>query len=246
VGTSYERFGLDQADELAEFLTGEDWRFHSGGPEEREAVLARVAAGFCDNETTQTYWVVVDGRTTSRCAVSCAAAATPRSPTTETPGQPPTAQSTTQSATPSSEKTGKPDQLQNPTGPTNPPLVKRISKPRSATRVSDPDRCHRAPPKTSEGGWRSAERAWVWSRRLQAPARAALRQPPKPERESDPLEKNSEPLSDTHAQRRQPAARVLALHATEQRHRHPGTGATERMAERDRAAVEVDLVHVES
>jgi RimJ/RimL family protein N-acetyltransferase len=61
VGTSYERFVSDEGGELAAFLCGEVWPFHSGGPEEREAVLARVAAGYYDDESTQTYWVVVDG-----------------------------------------------------------------------------------------------------------------------------------------------------------------------------------------
>ncbi len=54
-------FRRDEAGELAQLLSGEQWPFHSGPPTTPAAVLEQVAAGHYDGETTRTWWVVRDG-----------------------------------------------------------------------------------------------------------------------------------------------------------------------------------------
>ncbi|MGH3762861.1 GNAT family N-acetyltransferase [Actinophytocola sp.] len=50
------RFTPGEAAELAEFLTGEPWPFHSGTPDRAE-VLRQVAEGHWDGPSARTFWL---------------------------------------------------------------------------------------------------------------------------------------------------------------------------------------------
>src|SRR5437016_5397717 len=63
---------------------------------------------------------------------------------------------------------------------------------------------------------------------------------------SDPLNQHRETLPDPHAQRRETAVRVLALHPAEQRDGQPGAAAAERVAGSDCATVGVDPLDIEA
>ncbi|MFG1879272.1 GNAT family N-acetyltransferase [Sphaerisporangium sp. NPDC049003] len=60
IHTEFLRFSPDDATSLADFLTEEEWPYHSG-TQDREAVERRVAEGLYDNEETRTFWVLADG-----------------------------------------------------------------------------------------------------------------------------------------------------------------------------------------
>ncbi|MEV3939199.1 GNAT family protein [Glycomyces sp. NPDC049804] len=56
------RFSPDEADALADFLSGEVWPFHGSGRVERADVARRVAEGYYEDEETRTFWIVLDER----------------------------------------------------------------------------------------------------------------------------------------------------------------------------------------
>ncbi|WP_370944110.1 GNAT family N-acetyltransferase [Amycolatopsis sp. cg5] len=47
---------------LAEFLSGEDWPFHSTGSPCRELVRRHVAEGHYDSESVRTFWIMIEGK----------------------------------------------------------------------------------------------------------------------------------------------------------------------------------------
>jgi RimJ/RimL family protein N-acetyltransferase len=55
---SYRRFVPAEADMLADFLTSENWPFHSSGGQVAAQVRERAAAGGYDNHQTRTFWIV--------------------------------------------------------------------------------------------------------------------------------------------------------------------------------------------
>ncbi|MGW6441492.1 GNAT family N-acetyltransferase [Lentzea sp. NPDC055074] len=57
----FRRFTAAQTDDLADLLAGTAWPFHAGPRVDRADVVARVAAGYYDNETARTFCVVQDG-----------------------------------------------------------------------------------------------------------------------------------------------------------------------------------------
>lgn len=57
----FRRFTAAQADDLADLLAGTVWPFHAAPRVDRADVLARVAAGYYDNESARTFCVVHDG-----------------------------------------------------------------------------------------------------------------------------------------------------------------------------------------
>ncbi len=54
----YRRFVPAEADLLAEFLTAEDWPYHSAGPPGAAQIREDAAAGRYDNDQTRTFWIV--------------------------------------------------------------------------------------------------------------------------------------------------------------------------------------------
>ncbi|MFI6478954.1 GNAT family N-acetyltransferase [Nonomuraea sp. NPDC050663] len=54
------RFVPDDADDLVAFLTGEEWPFHTGVPQEA-AVRSRIVAGHYDDDDERTFWIVAGG-----------------------------------------------------------------------------------------------------------------------------------------------------------------------------------------
>ncbi len=54
----FRRFVLGEADTLAEFLTTEDWPYHSSDGPAAAQVLEQAAAGGYDNDRTRTFWIV--------------------------------------------------------------------------------------------------------------------------------------------------------------------------------------------
>jgi RimJ/RimL family protein N-acetyltransferase len=56
------RFSSSEAETLADFLAGEVWPFHGSGRVDRAEVVRRVADGYYEDDSTRTFWVVLDGR----------------------------------------------------------------------------------------------------------------------------------------------------------------------------------------
>ncbi|GAA4906173.1 RimJ/RimL family protein N-acetyltransferase [Stackebrandtia albiflava] len=60
----YARLTTDDGDALVDFLTGEDWPFHTGGRPDPTRLRERFDAGGFDDAQTRTYWQVTPaGRT---------------------------------------------------------------------------------------------------------------------------------------------------------------------------------------
>lgn len=55
------RFATGEADELARFLAGEVWPFHTRTHLDQDTVRRQVADGYYDSEGTRTFWIRVDG-----------------------------------------------------------------------------------------------------------------------------------------------------------------------------------------
>lgn len=60
---SFPTFTREQVEDLADFLTSEDWPFHAGGTPARSDVIERVRDGEFDARSRRTYWVVEDDTT---------------------------------------------------------------------------------------------------------------------------------------------------------------------------------------
>ena len=60
-GVAIVEFIAADAEDLAAFLLGEAWPFHSGTGLTREDVLERVAGGFYDGPGSRTFWVCDQG-----------------------------------------------------------------------------------------------------------------------------------------------------------------------------------------
>ena len=88
-----------------------------------------------------------------------------------------------------------------------------------------------------ESGFWRGQTVWV-----QPEARARLRRRPR----VGALEERRDALADADAQRREPVATVAAAQLVQQRDDEPRAAHPERMAERDRAAVDVHLLLVEA
>jgi hypothetical protein len=118
VTIDYRRFDRGEAAGLADFLTGETWPFHAGGPENAEDVCRRVADSEYHGDDTETWWILDGGEQIGLIQLTdlgddagrCCATATPRSRTTVRPGPIRPERTTTPSATRSSAATGNPDQ----------------------------------------------------------------------------------------------------------------------------------------
>jgi RimJ/RimL family protein N-acetyltransferase len=56
----YQRWAPADTGPLADFLTGDDWPFHSGG-QSRDAVVAGAASGEYDSDSARTFWITRRG-----------------------------------------------------------------------------------------------------------------------------------------------------------------------------------------
>lgn len=59
--TEYVRVSSADIDALADFLTGSDWPFHTGGRPDRETALRRAREQYCDDPSVRAFWIVDDG-----------------------------------------------------------------------------------------------------------------------------------------------------------------------------------------
>jgi hypothetical protein len=57
---SFREFSQNDAGLLADFLSGQDWPFHSTRREDRDAVIRRILDGHFDEKAARTFWVEVD------------------------------------------------------------------------------------------------------------------------------------------------------------------------------------------
>lgn len=57
----YVRVSGADIDAVADFLTGSDWPFHTGGRPDRESALRRAREQYCDDPTMRAFWIDDDG-----------------------------------------------------------------------------------------------------------------------------------------------------------------------------------------